>query len=105
MEAENVTQLTTTLSLAWALSMARVVLSFALTINFVIITINFVSSVRSSNSHPDLQLSHPPTFSDLACRPLYNNIGLSLSEPLKLYEKQSLDSSAVLIPYVQDSAR
>ena len=35
-----------------------------------------------------------PTFSDLACRPLYNNIGLSLSEPLQLYQKQSLDSSA-----------
>ena len=53
-----------------------------------------VSSVRSSNSHPDLLLLHPPTFSDLACLPLYNNIGLSLSGPLKLYQKQSLDSSA-----------
>ena len=35
-----------------------------------------------------------PTFSDLAFLPLYNNIGLSLSEPLQLYQKQSLDSSA-----------
>ena len=55
------------------------------------------SSVRSSNSHPDLLLTHQhhhPTFSDLACRPLYNNIGFSLSEPLQLYEKQSLDSCA-----------
>ena len=35
-----------------------------------------------------------PTFSDLAFLPLYNNIGLSLSEPLQLYQKQSLASSA-----------
>ena len=53
-----------------------------------------VSSVRSSNSHPDLLLTHPPTFSDLACVPLYNNMGLSLSNSLQLYQKQSLDSSA-----------
>ena len=54
-----------------------------------------ISSVRSSNSHPDLLVTHQhPTFSDLACLPLYNNIGLSLSEPLQLYQKQSLDSSA-----------
>ena len=59
-------------------------------------SVGFVSSVRSSNSHTDLLLTqhhHHPTFSDLACRPLYNNIGLSLSEPLKLYQRQSLDSS------------
>ena len=30
------------------------------------------SSVRSSNSHPDLLLTQHPTFSDLACLPLYN---------------------------------
>ena len=46
--------------------------------------LDIVSSVRSSNSHPDLLLTqhHHPTFSDLACGPLYNNIGLSLSEPI-----------------------
>ena len=54
---------------------------------------NIISSVRSSNSHPDLLLIHP-TLSDLACLPLYNNIGLSLSEPKQLYKKQSLESSA-----------
>ena len=52
----------------------------------------FISSVRSSNSHPDLLLIHPPT-------PLFQittvlNTGLSLSEPLQLYQRQSLDSSA-----------
>ena len=31
-----------------------------------------ISSVRSSYSHPDLLLTHPPTFSDLECQPLYN---------------------------------
>ena len=31
---------------------------------------DFISSVRSSNSHPDLLVIHPPTFSHLACRPL-----------------------------------
>ena len=47
--------------------------------------VNIFSSVRSSNSHPDLLLIqhhvHHPIFSDLACLPLYN-IRLSLSEPL-----------------------
>ena len=44
-----------------------------------------VSSVRSSNSHPDLLVTqHPPT-------PLFQitpvlNTGLSLSEPLQLYK-------------------
>ena len=47
MEAINVTQLTTTLSLAWALSMARVILSFALTIYFVVDIINFVIIILS----------------------------------------------------------
>ena len=51
----------------------------------------FISSVRSSNSHPDLLLTHH--------HPLFQitrvlNTGLSLSEPLQLYHKQSLDSSA-----------
>ena len=44
-----------------------------------------VSSVRSSYSHPDLLLIHPPT------HPLFQitvvlNTGLSLSEPLQLYK-------------------
>ena len=46
---------------------------------------SFFSSVRSSKSHPDLLLTqhhHHPTFPDLAC------------QPLQLYQKQSLDSSA-----------
>ena len=52
----------------------------------------FVSSVRSSNSHPDLLLTHHPT-------PLFQitpvlDTGLSLSEPLQLYQRQSLDSFA-----------
>ena len=61
------------------------------------VTILFISSVRSSISHPDLfviQRQHHPTFSDIACRLSYNIIGLSLSEQLQLYQKQSLDSSA-----------
>ena len=61
------------------------------------VTILFISSVRSSISHPDLfviQRQHHPTFSDIACRLSYNIIGLSLSEQLELYQKQSLDLSA-----------
>ena len=52
----------------------------------------FVSSVRSSNSHPDLlvtQHQHPL----FQITPVLNT-GLSLSEPLQLYQGQSLDSSA-----------
>ena len=46
--------------------------------------IMFVSSVRSSNSHPDLLLTHQQ-------HPLFQitpvlNTGLSLSEPLQLYK-------------------
>ena len=51
------------------------------------------SSVRSSNSHPDLLLTqhqHHPLFQ---ITPVLNT-GLSLSEPLQLYQRQSLDSSA-----------
>ena len=44
--------------------------------HFVFIIVNIiiiiVSSVRSSNSHPDLLVIHP-TFSDLAYLPIYNN--------------------------------
>ena len=61
------------------------------------VTILFISSVRSSISHPDLLVikrQHHPTFSDIACRLSYNIIRLSLSEQLQLYQKQSLDSSA-----------
>ena len=52
-----------------------------------------ISSVRSSNSHPDLLLTqhhHHPLFQ---ITPVLNT-GLSLSEPLQLYQGQSLDSSA-----------
>ena len=42
-------------------------------VKFFNIVFWIVSSVRSSNSHPDLLVTHHqhPTFSDLACRPLY----------------------------------
>ena len=76
------------------------------------VTILFISSVRSSNSHPNLkviQRHHHPTFSDIACRLSYNIIGLSLSEQLQLYQKQSLDSSAGYMTrkckVAQDSAK
>ena len=53
-----------------------------------------ISSVRSSNSHPDLlviqQQHHHPLFQ---ITPVLNT-GLSLSEPLQLYQGQSLDLSA-----------
>ena len=55
----------------------------------------FFSSVRSSNSHPDLLLTHP--FFQIT--PVLNT-ELSLSDPLQLYKgyntilRQSLDSSA-----------
>ena len=51
-----------------------------------------VSSVRSSSSHPDPLLTqhHHPLFQ---ITPVLNT-GLSLSEPLQLYQRQSLDSSA-----------
>ena len=42
---------------------------------------------------PDLLLTHHPTFFQIT-PVLKNNIELSLSEPLQLYQKQSLDSSA-----------
>ena len=65
----------------------------------------FVSSVRSSNSHPDLLLIHHPLFQ---ITPVLNT-GLSLSEPLELYKgynakysniaikRQSLDSMCWLL--------
>ena len=61
----------------------------------------FVSSVRSSNSHPDLLVIHHPT-------PLFQitpvlNTGLSLSEPLELYQRQSLDSICWLHGYLTRS--
>ena len=45
----------------------------------------FVSSVRSSNSHPDLLLTHPTTTPLFQITPVLNT-GLSLSEPLQLYK-------------------
>ena len=71
----------------------------------------FFSSVRSSNSHPDLLViqQHHPLFQ---ITPVLNT-GLSLSEPLQVYQKQSLDCwlhvylmcSARQCKIVQDSAR
>ena len=44
---------------------------------------HIVSSVRSSNSHPDLLVTHPPPLFQIT--PVLNT-GLSLSEPLQLYK-------------------
>ena len=46
---------------------------------------HFVSSVRSSNNHPDLLVIHPPTTPLFQITPVLNT-GLSLSEPLQLYK-------------------
>ena len=56
------------------------------------ITIFFLfSSVRSSYSNPDLLLiHHPPHHPVFQITPVLNT-GLSLSEPLQLYQGQSLD--------------
>ena len=57
-------------------------------------------------SHPDLLVIHHhlPFFQIIPV--LDKNIGLSLYEPLQLYQKQSLDSSAgYMCKIVQDSAR
>ena len=45
----------------------------------------FVSSVRSSNSHPDLLLTHHQQHPLFQITPVLNT-GLSLSEPLQLYK-------------------
>ena len=50
-----------------------------------------VSSVRSSNSHPDLLLTQPLLFQTT---PVLNT-GLSLSEPLQLYKGYSAISRAI----------
>ena len=46
---------------------------------------HIISSVRSSNSNPDLLLIHPPTTPLFQITPVLNT-GLSLSEPLQLYK-------------------
>ena len=51
---------------------------------------HIISSVRSSNSHPDLLLVQHPLFQITSVL----NTGLSLSEPLQPYQGQLLDSSA-----------
>ena len=51
----------------------------------VFIYLSFISSVRSSNSHPDLLVIHPPTTPLFQITPVLNT-GLSLSEPLQLYK-------------------
>ena len=48
-------------------------------------TLNFISSVRSSYSHPDLLLIHHPTNPLFQITPVLNT-GLSLSEPLQQYK-------------------
>ena len=57
----------------------------------------FISSVRSSYSHPDLLLIQPtpppPTTHFFSNTPVLNT-RLSLSGPLQLYQRQSLDSPA-----------
>ena len=60
-----------------------------------------VSSVRSSYSHPDLLVIHPPTTPLFQTTPVLNT-GLSLSEPIQLYQRQSLDSSAGYLWVQQD---
>ena len=55
-----------------------------------------VSSVRSSNSHPDLLLTQHPLFQ---ITPVLNT-GLSLSEPLQLYQRQSLHWTHLLAPCI-----
>ena len=69
-----------------------IILNLGYPVAIIMVTLEDVI-IRSSYSHPDLLLINP-TFSGLACLPLYNYIGISLSEPLQLYQKQSLDSSA-----------
>ena len=49
------------------------------------IVITIFSSVRSSNSHPDLLLTHPTPTPLFQITPVLNT-GLSLSEPLQLYK-------------------
>ena len=44
--------------------------------------VNLINSVGSSNSHPDLLLTHQPLFQ---ITPVLDT-GLSLSEPLQLYK-------------------
>ena len=60
--------------------------------DLLLLTFNhfFFSSVRSSNSHPDLLVIQHPLFQ---ITPVLNT-GLSLSEPLQKFQGQSLDSSA-----------
>ena len=53
----------------------------------------FISSVRSSYSHPDLLVTHHHHQPLFQITPILNT-GLSLSEPPQLYQRQSLDSSA-----------
>ena len=66
------------------------------------LSFSVICSVRSSNSHSDLLLIHHPLFQITTVL----DTGLSLSGPLQLYQKQSLDSSAVYLicKIVQDSA-
>jgi hypothetical protein len=54
-------------------------------INLLTLKIVFISSVRSSNSHPELLVTHPTTHTIFQINPVLNT-GLSLSEPLQLYK-------------------
>merc|ERR1711952_174930 len=53
------------------------------------------SSVRSSYSHPDLLVIHPPTTPLFQITPVLNT-GLSLSEPLQLYKGKTWQDSGIL---------
>ena len=55
-------------------------------------------------NHPDLLVIHHHPLFQIA-PVLDNNLGLSLSEPLQLYQKHWTHLLATWIPYVQDSAR
>ena len=71
--------------LSWTQSQCMAILHhFVLRKTGIYIYILFISSVRSSNSHPDLLLihHHHPLFQ---ITPVLNT-GLSLSEPLQLYK-------------------
>ena len=70
--------------LIYTIDIAGITVSQIHLLFFVLVNLKsfiFVSSVRSSNSHPDLLVIHPL----FQITPVLNT-GLSLSEPLQLYK-------------------